>query len=363
MKKSLWRALAFAVAASPAAVFAQYTVTNLVSDGFVPALHTDPNLVNGWGISSSPSGPFWVSDNGTWLSTVYDTHGNNFNLNVKIKDSSNGNFGPVSGQAFNGTSGFKIGGKSTHFLFATEDGTISGWTGGGTTESQLAIVKNGASYKGLAIGTDASNNNYLFATDFAHGTVDRYDSNFHLTSANFLDPTLPTGFDPYNVSVIGGKVYVTYAMNNGNNDSGGTTGGFVDEFNMDGTFVKRLASGGTLDQPWGLAIAPSTFKGFAGDLLVGNFGDGTINAFNFSTGHYDGQLTDVHGNVIHIDGLWGLINGNGGLGGAKSAIYFAAGPGDENHGLFGAINAVPEPTGLIPLALICLGLFVRKARS
>ena len=171
-------------------------------------------------------------------------------------------------------------------------------------------------------------------------------------TGSFTDPGIPGGFAPFNIQNLGGKLYVTYAkVGPTGDDVSGAGNGFVSVFDTNGNFIMRVASQGTLNSPWGLAIAPNSFKSFAGDLLVGNFGDGTINAFNLSTNSFVGQLDDKNGNPLVIDGLWGLITGNGGSGGSKDSIYFSAGPGDESHGLFGALNAVPEPSSVV-LALI-----------
>ncbi len=357
------RALAVVLAAVPFAAFAQYTEHNLVSDGYVTADHVDPNLVNPWGIAESGGSPFWVSENGTGLATVYNTSGTPSSLVVTIPRASGSGTGAPTGQVFNTSSGFLVGGSKPTFLFATEDGTISGWTGG--TTAVIGATKTGGSYKGLAIATTGGNT-FLYATDFANGTIDKYDSNFNRTTISDPNGNTFNGqtYDPYNVQTLGSHLFVTYALNNGtSNDSTGTVGqGFVDEFNLDGSFVTRLISGGQLDQAWGLALAPSTFGQFANALLVGNFGNGWINAYDPTTGAYLGYIADTNGHAIAEDGLWGLQFGNGGSGGLANTLYFTAGLNDENDGLFGQIQSVPEPTPFILAGLCAAGLLLRRAR-
>jgi uncharacterized protein (TIGR03118 family) len=247
-------------------------------------------------------------------------------------------------------------GNPATFLFATEDGTISGWNGG--TQSIIAVNESanpadgsealgmGAVYKGLAIA-QTDDGPMLYAANFRHGTVDMFDQNFDQVKS-FTDHNLPPGFAPFNVQVLGDKLFVTFAMQDDtkHDDVAGQSNGFVDEFDLEGHLLHRVASGGPLDSPWGLAIAPSSFGRFAGDLLVGNFGDGTINTFDLK--HHDafaGQLTDATGNPIVIPDLWELIPGNGGAAGDPNAIYFTAGVQDEAHGLFGSLtpDATPSP--------------------
>jgi len=202
----------------------------------------------------------------------------------------------------------------------------------------------GAVYKGLAIGTSGGSSS-LYATDFRNGLVEQFDSGFNLVRS-FTDASVAPGYAPFGAQVFGDHLFVTYALKDeeGEDDVSGPGHGYVDEFALDGTLVRQLvAAGGEVDSPWGLAIAPSSFGSFAGDLLVGNFGDGTISGFDLTTGAFEGRLLDEQGNPIMLGDLWGLIAGNGAAGGDTDKIYFTAGVSDEAHGLFGRIAAVPEP--------------------
>lgn len=331
-----------------------YTQTNLVSDGSVPARTTDANLINPWGIGHSASSPFWVSDNGTGVTTIYDGSGKPVKIGghaaITIATPS-GQSEPASptGQVFNTAgSGFDIT-QNGHtgasvFLFATEDGTISGWTPKVNAGSSVLAVDNsngghGAVYKGL---TMAENNGtpLLYAADFRDDKVEVFDKNFHQVNA-FTDPNLPGDYAPFNVEAINGKLFVTFAQQDAakHDDVAGAGHGFVDEFDPNGHLITRIASGGVLNSPWGLDIAPSGFGQFAGDLLVGNFGDGTINAFDLKNDRFDGTLLGTDGKPIHIGDLWALTNGTGAAGTDPNAVYFTAGVSNEAHGLFGSLSA------------------------
>ena len=342
-----------------------FTVKNLVSDGFVPAVTIDPDLINPWGISYAPTGPFWVSDNNAGVSTLYNTAGTKLGLTVGIPAPGGAPGGTATGQVFNGSGGFAVssGGKSGSalFMFATEDGTISGWSPSvdfthaiiGVDRSSIGL-NGGAVYKGLAIGSSGGSS-LLYAANFRSGQVEMFDSHFNLLST-FTDPNVAAGYAPFNVQNLGGTLYVTYALQNPtkHDDVAGAGNGYVDAFNLDGTFNRRIVSlGGQIDSPWGLDIAPAGFRSFAGDLLVGNFGDGTISAFDPISGAFRGKLLGADGNPIIEGDLWGLINGNGGAGGDPNAVYFTAGVLDEAHGLFGSITAAPEPASW---AFMTLGL-------
>jgi uncharacterized protein (TIGR03118 family) len=338
--------------------------TNLVSDGFLPAVQTDPNLINPWGMSSSPTSPIWISDNNSGFASIYAVSGGAVTVNaippVTIAPPTPGG-GPATptGQVFNAfqaDNAFMLSdGKPATFLFATEDGTISGWNRAAGTQSIIAVNESvdpsagdetlglGAVYKGLAIG-QTDDGPMLYAANFRHGTVDMFDAKFNHVKS-FTDPNLPAGYAPFNVQVLKGKLFVTFALQNDtkHDDVAGAGNGFVDVFNLEGHKLDRVASHGSLDSPWGMAIAPASFGSFAGDLLVGNFGDGTINAFNPHNDKFLGQLLGSDGKPISIGDLWGLMPGNGGAGGNANALYFTAGVQGEAHGLFGSLTPNPTP--------------------
>jgi uncharacterized protein (TIGR03118 family) len=332
---------AMAVPASARNINAEnsYTVTVLQSN------ETDSHLVNGWGISASPTSPWWVSNNGTSTSTLYDGTGAARPLVVTIS-------GPPTGTVFNGTSDFKVdagtGLVASRFLFATDDGRIAGWNGVGTAAIQAAATP-GAIYLGLAIGASGGNN-YLYAADFVDARVDVFNGTFGLVhlAGDFTDPGLPAGYAPFGIQQVGGEIFVANAKQNADGDEElhGEGLGFVDVFGTDGTFHGRVASQGELNAPWGLAMAGTGSDGFgkfSGDLLVGNFGDGRIHAFARTDSGWEerGVLKGPDNRPISIDGLWGIGFGNNAASGPKSTLYFAAGPNDETEGLFGSITMTP----------------------
>jgi uncharacterized protein (TIGR03118 family) len=324
--------LSIASSAYPAAA-SGYVETTLVTDV------TDPNhdLVNPWGISLSPTSPFWISDNGTGKATLYNSAG--VKQQGLVVSMPAGSFN-VTGQVFNGTAGNFHGDA---FVFATENGTITGWRGalGSTAETLFTVA--GAIYKGLAISTAKDT---LYGANFKAGTIDVFSS-AGLT-ASFSDPTVPAGYAPFNVQNVNGKLYVTYALRGATGDDvAGAGHGYVSVFDPVAHTFSRLVSQGVLDSPWGLAFAPTTFGALSGDLLVGNFGDGTINAFNPLNGTFLATLSDGNGTPLVNDGLWGLIVGNGGSGGSLSSLYITAGPNGETGGLFARIDAVPEPSTIL----------------
>lgn len=352
--------LAFVIGTFAAPAVAAYVQTNLVSDIPGVAASFDPNLKNPWGIASSATSPFWVSNNGTGTSTLYNSLGQPFPLAsplvVTIPPAPGGT---PTGQVFNGGSGFLLGpGQPARFIFATEAGTITGWNPSTSATNAITKVDNSASgavYKGLAIGTNGSGD-FLYAANFASGAIDVFNSSFAATTlpGSFADPTLPNGYAPFNVQNLAGTLYVTYAVQGpGGDDVAGAGNGIVDAFDTNGNLLRRVTTGGVLNSPWGLALAPVGFGEFGGALLVGNFGDGVINAFDPTLGTLLGTLLDGTGSPIVNDGLWGLRFGNGGNGGRLDTLYFTAGLNDEKNGLFGSIAVVPEP---VPLALLVAGL-------
>jgi uncharacterized protein (TIGR03118 family) len=345
--------IAVAVAASQARAQG-YVVTNLVSDQPATAITQDPNLVNAWGIAASSTSPFWVANNGTGTSTLYASTGatnvtvNSLVVSMPGNNPDTGAMTPITGAVFNGGSSF----NGDRFIFAAEDGTINGWRSAlGTGAERLAISASGANYKGLAIGTNTEGD-HLYAADFANGSITVFDSGSNMVTlpGSFTDPNLPAGYAPFGIRNIGDQLYVTYAVRNPvtGDDVAGPGNGVVDVYDLNGNLVRRLTAGGTLNSPWGLALAPAGFGEFGGDLLVGNFGDGAINAYDPATGNLVGTLTDKSNTPLALDGLWGLNFGNGGNGGPTDVLYFTAGPGDEGHGLLGSI-AVPEPGALVLL--------------
>jgi uncharacterized protein (TIGR03118 family) len=333
----------------------RYTVHKLQSDEPGDAAQTDPDLVNGWGIAagpaSGPATPWWVADNHTSKSTLYNGNtGAKIGLVVDVP----GPDGPgaPTGVVFNGSSDFVISGgggtAAARFIFDGEDGVVTAWNGG-TAAVIAATSQNGAIYKGLAIGsvtTASGTANYLYATDFHNGHVDVYDGTFALKDWGnaFVDPGIPAGFAPFGIQNLGGEIFVTYAKQDADavDEIAGEGLGYVSAFGTDGSFHGRVASRGRLNAPWGLAWAPSNFGKFSNNLLVGNFGDGRINAFHLTSDEgweAHGRLKGTNHKSIRIDGLWGIGFGNGGGAGPTNTLYFAAGPDDENHGLFGSITA------------------------
>jgi len=328
-----------------------YQQTNLVSDLPGVAAVTDPHLVNAWGMSHSPTSPWWISDNGAGVSTLYNGSGTPAALVVTIPPPAGSPAGTIAtptGNVFNSTSSFVVtkDGKSgrPNFIFATEDGTISGWSPGVDPTHAILAVENAASgavYKGLALGSNGAGD-FLFATNFHNGTIDVFDTHFTPASlaGSFTDPSLPAGFAPFGIANLGGQLYVTYAKQNAekHDDVAGPANGFVDIFDTNGNLIRRLVTRGRLNSPWGLAFAPADFGQFSNDLLVGNFGDGRINVVDPSTGDFLGQLRDRDNTAITIDGLWGLAFGNGANAGPTNTLFFTAGIDDEAHGLFGSLR-------------------------
>jgi uncharacterized protein (TIGR03118 family) len=349
----LWVVLAAAVTAaalvgvSSAAERNVYVQHNIVSN--VPGLadHVDPNLVNGWGLDAGPGSPWWVADNGTDKSTLYTAGGTINALVVAVP-------GGPTGLVFNtgSATSFRVtaGGTTARalFLFANEDGEIRGWNPAFGTSAPVGYADGGASYKGLAIAALQSGDR-LYAADFKNAKVDMLDANFGLVSnaGTFVDPMLPDGYAPFGIRVLGdpATVFVAYAKQDEEHEDevAGQGLGFVDAFTTAGAFVGRVATHGQLNAPWGLAMAPDDFGRFSGDLLVGNFGDGEINAYEpLGNGQFEfrGTLRGEDGKPLAIDGLWALNFGHDTTNnGSSKTLFFTAGPNDEEDGLFGSIAA------------------------
>ena len=334
--------VAIALVSLPAAA-QKATPTNLTSDIPDVGTFTDANLVNPWGLIASPAGPWWVSDNGTGLSTLYDGTGKPQALVVSVPQWDGTPGGNPTGIVFNGTSDFTIGGNATHFLFATEDGTLQGWSSG--TSTVISPVNNfpNAVYKGLALGS-ANGANYLYVANFRGGTVDVFDKNFAAFSfgaGSFVDPMVPSGFAPFNVSNLGGGLLaVTYAKQDAqkHDDVPGPGNGYVTLFDMSGNLKSRLIHTPYANSPWAVVMAPSSgFGGFSGDILVGQFGSGAIVAYT-PAGSFVGLLFDPANLQLRVDGVWGMNFGNGTQSGPKTTLYFAAGAFGEAHGILGNIT-------------------------
>ena len=336
MKKAIILCGLLMTLAAPSGLLAQpvgYSQTTLVSNTGGVAKTTDPQLLNPWGISILPGQDFWIANNNGGTSTLYDSQGNkNAGLVVTIPGAStnpNGNCTPgcPTGNVSNGNGIYFNGGQ---FIFDTEDGLIASWTG--TSSTATVVFDNSASgavYKGLAL----LNSTFLLAANFNSGKIDVLDRNFHLTSlaGSFVDPKLAPGFAPHGIHVIGNQIYVAYAMQDGakHDAQPGAGLGQVDIFDVNGNFISTLvAAGGKLNAPWGVVTAPSTFGEFPNAILVGNFGDGTINAFD-TTGKFLGQLTDSSKNALVNPGLWDLVFGGGGPSGDPNTLYLTAGGGNQ----------------------------------
>jgi len=328
-----------------------YLQANLVSDLPGLAQFTDPQLRNPWGIAFQPGGSIWIADNGTGLSTFFASSRPSGPVNIPIPSGIAGAWGTIAaptGTLFNETSGFSVSkdGRSGRslFLFTTENGTIAGFNPYVDPAHAVVAVDNstadpGAAYLGLAMGSNASGT-FLFAANFLAGTIDVFDQSFHGVHlpGSFTDPNLPVGYAPFNVQNIGNKLFVTYAARSASGDEVyGPGNGFLDVFDTNGQMLQRLVSQGSLNAPWGLAVAPPDFGEFSNDLLVGNVGDGQINAFDPATGAWRGVLQDAAGQAIVLPQVWGLTFGGNGGAGNPDTLFFTAGLANETHGLFGSL--------------------------
>ena len=350
----LWVALSLSASPAVGEEGHAYQQHNLVSDGTIPADHVDSDLVNPWGVAFNPNGFVWVANGHTGTSTLYD------GLGVKSPAASplvvtipaapgSAELGSPTGIVFSSSNDFAVtsGTKTgpSRFIFATEDGVIAGWapTVDGT-HAILGWATPNAIYKGLALAS-AGTGNFLYATDFHGGKIDVFDKSFHPSSVpgGFKDPLIPPGYAPFGIQNLGGDLYVTYAKQDDtrHDNVSGRGFGYVSVFTANGQLIRHIAPQGQLNAPWGLALAPAEFGEFSNRLLVGNFGDGAILAFDLHSGRYVGKLRKGDGKPLKIDGLWGLQFGNGLLNQGVGSLYFAAGPSEESQGLYGRIDYIP----------------------
>ncbi len=337
-----------------------YKQTNLVSDQPGVAAMTDPNLVNAWGISRSSTSPWWVSDNGTGVSTLYNISTNSIVplvVTIPTGDSNKSATGTPTGQVFNGTTDFQLTPNNpAAFIFVTEDGTVSGWNP--KVNATTAVIKvnthSASVFKGMALAALTTRfggtANYLYVADFRKGRVNVYDANFNKVRFRgdaFEDEEIPWGFAPFNVQNIGGNIYVTYALQDSekHDEVDGAGLGFVDVFSPSGQLLHRLQHGRWFNAPWGVTQAPSDFGAYSHDILVGQFGSGQILVFDPVTGHFKGTLNDASNNPITIDGLWGIVFGGGTTSGPSNTLFFGAGTDGEQHGLFGSIAPIENTLG------------------
>lgn len=313
---------------------ASYRQVNLVSNvNEYGTTHIDTNLVNAWGMAVGPTGAFWISSTEKEKTTIYDRDGNTLLQAINVE-------GEPTGVVYNSSTDFVIPSTTnvSKFIYVGEDGNVVAWSTGSTTTEVADNSSEGAVYKGVTIAQDEGSN-FLYIANFSEGEIEVLDKNFNYVEKGFEDPNIPAGYAPFNIQNIDGKLYVTYALqsNDKYDDVPGAGHGYINVFNTDGSLVKRFASQGTLNSPWGITKAPDGFGQGSGNILVGNFGDGRINIFN-GDGDYKGQLKDGD-NPITIDGLWALLFPKNGIpAGDQNTLFFTAGPDDEEHGLFGYIQ-------------------------
>ena len=324
----------------------------LVSNGGLPANFTDPNLINGWGVAFNPTGFVWVNAADAGKSVLYDGNGQPQSLVVTIPGPG-GAAGNPTGIVFTGGSDFVVSNGTTtgpaRFLFATEQGTIAGWAPNVNATNALTAVDNSSSdavYTGLALSGNGTTH-LLYACNFSKARIDVFDGTFKAVDVpgGFADPKLPKQYAPFGIQAIGGDVYVTYAKQEepgGDEEEQGPGLGVVNVFDPEGHLLRRIATHGTLNAPWGIALAPASFGFFGGALLIGNLGDGTINAFGLRSGKFLGRLRGADNRAIHVDGLWGIQFGNGILSQPTNSLFWAAGPNDEEDGAYGVIEVVTK---------------------
>ena len=329
-------------------LFAQqtgYSQTNLVANTAGVANHTDPQLSNPWGISFIPGQPFWIANNNGGTSTLYDAQGNKNSLVVGIPVAAHNPCpqGCPTGTIANTVNGYFGNGA---FLFDTEDGIIANWTGQGNAVTVVDNSASGAVYKGLALLTN-NEGTFLLAANFNSGAIDVFDRNFNATHlvGNLTDPNLPSGYAPHGVHVVSNLIFVAYAQQDSakHDPMIGAGLGIVDTFDLEGNFHGTFANGGTLNAPWGVVMTPATFGAFSGDVLIGNFGDGTMNAYD-TQGHFVGQVADSAGHVITNAGLWDMVFGAGGTG-DPNTLYFTAGGANQTSGLFATLVPAAAVSG------------------
>ena len=326
--------LALMLTMGSSVALAQYKLTKLVSNLPTGAKHQDTQLINAWGMVYGPGSPFWISDAGSGFSTLYDGTGIKQGLIVTIPTATGTGVGSPTGIVFNGSTEFKINTWTSVFLFVTLDGTISGWSSFSPTAALMAVnnSSSGAVYTALAI-TNKKSGNMIYAADFNNNKVDVYNGTFKLVTS-FTDHSLPAGFAPLGIQDINGQVYVSFAATNGG------SGGFIDIFKEDGTFVKTLIQGSPLNQPWGFAMAPSNFGPLSNTLLISNnTNTGTINGFNPTSGALVGTVKNKAGKPIKINQLWAIEFGGGtAANGNTNQLFYTAGPKNNLNGIFGVIQ-------------------------
>jgi uncharacterized protein (TIGR03118 family) len=358
------QSLTMAMLVLPALLSADsFVQTNLVSPTPGAAATTDPNLMNPWGFAYTATSPFWISNQGTGTSTLYDGAGHTIPLVVNIPGGGGSVAGPT-GQVASGGAGFTLSnGGSAAFIFDTLQGTIAGWNGAAGGNAITEVTTSGAIYTGLALA-NSGGANYIYAAD-STGQIRVFNTSFApvTLAGKFVDPNAQPGFTPFNIQLVGSQLYVTYAkLDSQGND---LPGGYVDVFNTNGTFVSRFATGGALFAPWGVTLASSTFGSFSNDLLIGNNGNGEINAYNPLTGSFLGTIDGENGKPLVNNDLWALGFRTGGSNDNTSALYFTAGEDPGGVGLFGDITPAPEPASLMLAAFgfTSLGLIARRRKK